>query len=50
MSLARAWSVALLGLEGRIIEVEADIGGGLPRTILVGRPRMPPMISSSNTP
>jgi magnesium chelatase family protein len=36
MSLARAWSVALLGLEGRIIEVEADIGGGLPRTVLVG--------------
>jgi magnesium chelatase family protein len=27
MSLARAWSIALLGLEGRIVEVEADIGG-----------------------
>ena len=36
MSHARAWSVALLGLEGRVIEVEADIGGGLPRTVLVG--------------
>ncbi len=33
---ARAWSVALVGLEGRIVEVEADIGAGLPRTVLVG--------------
>jgi Mg chelatase-like protein len=35
---ARAWSVALVGLEGRIVEVEADIGAGLPRTVLVGLP------------
>jgi magnesium chelatase family protein len=35
---ACAWSVALVGLEGRIIEVEADIGAGLPRTVLVGLP------------
>lgn len=33
---ARAWSVALVGLDGRIVEVEADIGAGLPRTVLVG--------------
>src|SRR5215211_6908571 len=26
------------GLEGRIVEVEADIGAGLPRTVLVGLP------------
>lgn len=38
MGLARAWSVALVGLEGRIVEVEADIGAGLPRTVLVGLP------------
>ncbi|MFP5283012.1 MAG: YifB family Mg chelatase-like AAA ATPase [Actinomycetes bacterium] len=38
MALACAWSVALVGLEGRIVEVEADIGGGLPRTVLVGLP------------
>ena len=38
MTLACAWSVALVGLEGRIIEIEADIGGGLPRTVLVGLP------------
>jgi magnesium chelatase family protein len=35
---ACAWSVALVGLEGRIVEVEADIGAGLPRTVLVGLP------------
>jgi magnesium chelatase family protein len=35
---ARAWSVALVGLEGRIVEVEADIGAGLPRTVLIGLP------------
>jgi magnesium chelatase family protein len=30
--------VALVGLEGRIVEVEADIGAGLPRAVLVGLP------------
>ena len=30
--------MALVGLEGRIVEVEADIGSGLPRTVLVGLP------------
>ncbi len=38
MGLASAWSVALLGLEGRVVEVEADIGPGLPRTVMVGLP------------
>jgi hypothetical protein len=32
---ACAWSVALVGFEGRIVEVEADIGAGLPRTVFV---------------
>jgi len=32
------WPVALVGLEGRMVEVEADIGAGLPRTVLVGLP------------
>ena len=36
MSMATAFSVALVGLEGRIVEVEVDISGGLPRTVLVG--------------
>lgn len=36
MTMARAFSVALVGLDGRIVEVETAIGGGLPRTVLVG--------------
>ncbi len=38
MRLARAWSVALHGVDGHPVEVEADVGGGLPGTYLVGLP------------
>ncbi len=38
MRLARAWSVALVGLAATLVEVEVSIGGGLPRTVLVGLP------------
>ncbi|HKS43941.1 MAG TPA: YifB family Mg chelatase-like AAA ATPase [Amycolatopsis sp.] len=38
MPIARAWSVALLGIQGRLVEVEADIGGGMPGVKLVGLP------------
>jgi magnesium chelatase family protein len=38
MPLARSWSIALLGLEGRSVEIEADIGAGMPGTKLVGLP------------
>ncbi|WP_007024544.1 YifB family Mg chelatase-like AAA ATPase [Saccharomonospora iraqiensis] len=38
MSLARARSVAVVGIEGRVIEIEADIGAGMPGTKLVGLP------------
>jgi len=38
MPQARAFSVALVGLDGQPVEVEAAIGGGLPRTVLVGLP------------
>jgi magnesium chelatase family protein len=38
MALARTYSVALVGVEGHLIEVEADIASGLPATILVGLP------------
>src|SRR5580692_11686546 len=38
MALARAHSVALVGVTGHLIEVEADIANGLPATILVGLP------------
>ena len=38
MPIGHAWSVALLGIDGRVIEVEADLGGGLPGMKLVGLP------------
>ncbi len=38
MALARTHSVALVGVEGHLVEVEADIAQGLPATILVGLP------------
>ena len=38
MPLARTYSVALVGVEGHLVEVEADIAEGLPATILVGLP------------
>jgi magnesium chelatase family protein len=38
MGLARVWSVALLGVEGHVVELEADVGGGLPGFHLVGLP------------
>ncbi len=38
MSLARAWSVALHGVEGHVVEIEADVGRGLPGFQLVGLP------------
>ncbi|CEA08413.1 Competence protein ComM [Arthrobacter saudimassiliensis] len=38
MSLGRAYAVGLVGLEGRIVEVEADIGQSLPAFVLLGLP------------
>ena len=38
MALARTRSVSLAGIQGHVIEVETDIGNGLPKTILVGLP------------
>lgn len=38
MALARTWSVALFGVDGLVVEIEADIGGGRPRTQIVGLP------------
>ena len=38
MSQARAWSVALVGIDGTMVEVEAAISSGLPRTTMVGLP------------
>lgn len=36
MRLARAWSIALVGMEATLVEVEVSIGGGLPNTMIVG--------------
>jgi magnesium chelatase family protein len=38
MALARTYSVALVGVTGHVIEVEADIANGLPGMTLVGLP------------
>lgn len=38
MAVARAWSVAVRGVDGRLVEVEADVGQGLPGVHLVGLP------------
>ncbi|MQA09523.1 MAG: YifB family Mg chelatase-like AAA ATPase [Pseudonocardiaceae bacterium] len=38
MALARAWSVALFGVDGVAVEIEADIGPGLPGVQIVGLP------------
>ena len=36
MALGRAFSVAVRGVEGEIVEIEADIAAGLPGIYLVG--------------
>ena len=38
MGLGRALAVALLGLEGHLVEVQADVTAGLPAFMLVGLP------------
>nr|WP_090281234.1 YifB family Mg chelatase-like AAA ATPase [Mycolicibacterium komanii]CRL77391.1 Mg chelatase-like protein [Mycolicibacterium komanii] len=38
MALGRAFSVAVTALDGQIVEIEADIGNGLPGVTLVGLP------------
>jgi len=38
VTVARAWSVSLLGVEGRLVDVEADLASGLPGFYLVGLP------------
>ena len=34
MAIARAWSVALVGMDSHVVEVEVDVTTGLPRFIL----------------
>ncbi|SEC58040.1 magnesium chelatase family protein [Paramicrobacterium humi] len=36
MAVGRTWSIALIGLEGSLIEVEADISAQLPAFVIIG--------------
>ena len=38
MALARTRSVALVGVRGQVVEVEVDLGRGLPAVVIVGLP------------
>ncbi|MFI9384695.1 YifB family Mg chelatase-like AAA ATPase [Kutzneria sp. NPDC052558] len=38
MPLSRTWSVALLGVDGQPVEIEADVGQGKPKVQLLGLP------------
>lgn len=38
MPIARTWSVALVGVQGHLVEVEADIAQGVPCLSLIGLP------------
>lgn len=38
MALACAWSIGLRGVDGEVVEIEADLGQGLPGVSLVGLP------------
>ena len=38
MALASTWSVALFGIDGVPVEIEADISGGVPGVHLIGLP------------
>jgi magnesium chelatase family protein len=38
VTLARAWSVGLVGVQGAVVEVEVDMAQGFPGVVLVGLP------------
>lgn len=38
MALARAWSIALVGIEGHVVEVQADLAQGIPGLGITGLP------------
>ena len=38
MALARAYAVGLVGLDGHVVEVEADLARGLPGLTVIGLP------------
>lgn len=38
MPLARSWSISLLGLDGHVVEIEADLANGIPGLAITGLP------------
>ena len=38
MTIGRAWSIGLIGLDGHVVEVEADLAAGIPAFVLIGLP------------
>ena len=38
MPIVRAYAVALVGVDGHVVEIEADVGKGLPKFHLLGLP------------
>jgi len=38
VTLARAWSVGLVGVQGAMVEIEVDMAMGVPGVVLVGLP------------
>ena len=38
MTLARTMSVAVLGVEGQLVEIQADLADGLPGITMIGLP------------
>ncbi|HVF06257.1 MAG TPA: YifB family Mg chelatase-like AAA ATPase [Frankiaceae bacterium] len=38
MALGRAWAIGLVGLDGHVVEVEADLAAGIPAFVLIGLP------------
>ena len=38
MALARSWSVALVGVQGHVVEIEADLNTGIPGLTVIGLP------------
>lgn len=38
MTVARSWSVALVGVDGHVVEIEADLAQGLPGLTMTGLP------------
>ena len=38
MTLARTWSVGLVGVQGAMVEIEVDLSSAVPQVVLVGLP------------